>query len=54
MDQGVILNFKANHLCCTYKQLAEKTDGENKQPIRQFWEDNIMNTHKISDHPGMK
>jgi hypothetical protein len=49
MDQEVILNFKANHLCCTFKQLAEKTDGENKQPNRQFWEDNnIMNaTHNI-------
>jgi len=35
---------KVSHLSCTYKQLVQKTDGENKQPIRQFWEDNnIMN-----------
>jgi hypothetical protein len=44
MDQEVISNFKAYYLCRTFKQLVEKTDGEDKQSIRQFWKDyNIMN-----------
>ena len=47
-------NIKANHLCCTYKQLAEKTDGKNKHPNWQFWKDNKLWIPHTSDHPGMK
>lgn len=44
MDQGVISNFKAYYLRRTFKQMFEKTDGEEKQSIREFWKNyNIMN-----------
>jgi len=36
MDQGVISNFKAYYLRRTFKQMFEKTDGEEKQSIREF------------------
>lgn len=43
MDQGVISNFKAYYLRRTFKQMFEKTDGEEKQSIREFWRNyNIM------------
>ncbi|XP_035214767.1 tigger transposable element-derived protein 1-like, partial [Stegodyphus dumicola] len=37
MDQGVISNFKAYYLRRTFKQMFEKTDGEENQSIREFW-----------------
>ncbi|KAK2578211.1 hypothetical protein KPH14_000945 [Odynerus spinipes] len=37
MDQGVISNFKAYYLRRTFRQLIDKTDGEGKQSIRDFW-----------------
>ncbi|GFW17781.1 tigger transposable element-derived protein 1-like [Trichonephila clavipes] len=44
MDQGVISNFMAYYLQRTYKQMFEKTDGEEKQSIREFWKNyNTMN-----------
>ncbi|GFS43521.1 tigger transposable element-derived protein 1 [Trichonephila inaurata madagascariensis] len=44
MDQGVISNFKAYYLRRTFKQMFEKTDGEEKQSIREFWKNyNVMN-----------
>lgn len=43
MDQGVISNFKAYYLRRTFQQLNDKTDGENKESIVQFWKKfNIM------------
>jgi hypothetical protein len=40
---GVIKIFKAFYLHRIFKQLAEKTDGEDKQSISQFWTNyNIM------------
>ena len=43
MDQGVISNFKAYYLRRTFRQLIDKTDGEDKQSIRDFWKNyNIM------------
>ena len=43
MDQGVISNFKAYYLRRTFTQLFEKTDGQNKQSIRDFWKNyNIL------------
>ena len=44
MDQGVISNFKAYYFRRTFKQMFEKTDGEEKQSMREFWKNyNIMN-----------
>jgi hypothetical protein len=44
MGQGVILDFKCYYLHHTFMPLIEKTDGEDKQSIRQFWNDyNNMN-----------
>ncbi|GFY59434.1 HTH CENPB-type domain-containing protein [Trichonephila inaurata madagascariensis] len=34
MDQGIISNFKAYYLRQTFRQMFEKTDGEEKQSIR--------------------
>ena len=43
MDQGVISTFKAYYLRRTFRQLINKTDGENKQFITNFWKNyNIM------------
>ena len=43
MDQGVISNFKGYYLRRTSRQLIDKTDGEGKQSIRDFWKNyNIM------------
>jgi hypothetical protein len=42
MDQGVISNFKTYYLRCTFKQLVEKTGGEGKQSISQFWKEYII------------
>jgi hypothetical protein len=42
MDQGVILNFKAHYLHLRFKQIVGKTDGEDKQSIRQFSKDDIF------------
>jgi len=39
MGQGVILDFKSYYLHHTFMPLKEKTDGEDKQSIRQFWND---------------
>ena len=39
----VISNFKAYYLQRTFRQLIDKTDGEDKQSIRDFWKNyNIM------------
>ncbi|GFS63285.1 tigger transposable element-derived protein 1 [Trichonephila inaurata madagascariensis] len=44
MDQGVISNFKSYFVRRTFEQMFEKTDGEEKQSIREFWKNyNIMN-----------
>jgi hypothetical protein len=37
MNLGVVTNFKACYLHCIFKQLAEKTGGEDKQSVSQFW-----------------
>jgi hypothetical protein len=43
MGQGVILNFKSYCLHHSFMPLTEKTDEEDKQSIRQFWNDYNMN-----------
>jgi len=41
MEQGVVQNFKA--YCPIAQATHEKTGGEDKQSIRQFWKDyNIL------------
>ncbi|XP_029054068.1 tigger transposable element-derived protein 1-like [Osmia bicornis bicornis] len=43
MHHGVISNFKAYYLRRTFRQLNDKTNGEDKQSIRDFWKNyNIM------------
>lgn len=43
MDQGVMSNFKVYYFRRTFRQLIDKTDGEDKQSIRDFWKNyNIM------------
>ena len=43
MDQGVISTFKAYYLRRIFQQLIDKTDGEDKQSISNFWKNyNIM------------
>ncbi|XP_057663122.1 tigger transposable element-derived protein 1-like [Diorhabda carinulata] len=37
INQGVILNFKAYYLRRTFKQMFEKTDGEENKSVREFW-----------------
>jgi hypothetical protein len=37
MDQNVISNLKRYYLRRTFKELAEETDGKDKQSIRDCW-----------------
>jgi hypothetical protein len=48
MGQGVKLDCKSYYLHHTFMPLLEKTNGEDKQSIRQFWNDN--NNMKATDN----